>query len=196
MRNEDFRQLIYAREPPGFLRGSGPLQLCGAAISVAVEAQEWAANFFAGGGYPSVDLHSLVDLSEDEAAKLKAQWIETPSNMPKVTNPSLEVKEFGANPQAASMMQSREYQNGEVARMFNIPGTLLDYAVAGSSLTYQNVGSEFENLLRRCLRPNYLEVIEQTMSDFLVRSISRPVRHGLPDPRRHQDALRGLRPRR
>jgi hypothetical protein len=54
--------------------------------------------------------------------------------------------------------------------MYNIPGSLLDYYSTGSSLTYQNVGMEFEKLLRQCLRPNYLEVIEQTMSDLLSRS--------------------------
>ena len=43
----------HARPRPP-LRGTGPLQFCGAAISVAVEAQEWAANFYAEGGYPSV----------------------------------------------------------------------------------------------------------------------------------------------
>jgi hypothetical protein len=51
MPNADMRQLVYQRDSGG-LRGYGPLQICGAAISVAVEAQEWAANFYAGGGNP------------------------------------------------------------------------------------------------------------------------------------------------
>ncbi len=48
LRRDDIRQLVYSREP-GALRGWGPLQANAPAISVAVESQRWAANFFAGG---------------------------------------------------------------------------------------------------------------------------------------------------
>ena len=166
---EDMRQLTLVREPGG-LRGLGPLQLCGAAISVAVEAQEWAANFFAAGGYPSVVLKSEVDLTSDESEALKAQWVATPPNMPRVTTPNYSIEEFGANPQGAQMLQARDYQVGDVARMFGIPSSLLDHQTAGSSLTYQNLEGEFGKFIRACLWPNYLEAIEQAMSDLLTRS--------------------------
>lgn len=169
MRNEDMRQLTLLREA-GDLRGMGPLQVCGAAISVTVEAQEWAANFFASGGYPSILLKSQVDLTEEEANALKAQWIETYSNMPKVTTPSVDVAEIGANPQGAQMLQARDYQTGDIARMFGIPASLLDHTTPGSSLTYQNLEGEFGKFVRACLWPNYLEPIEQAMSDLLTRS--------------------------
>jgi HK97 family phage portal protein len=168
----DFVHITFAKQGPLDLRGVGPLQLCGAAASVAVEAQEWAANFFAGGGgIGSVELHSEVDISDAEAAVLKAQWIATPSNMPKVTNPSLTLKEFGVNEQGAQMMQARDYQNGDAARMFGIPGSLLDYSSPGSSLTYQNLEGEFGKFVRGCLAINYLAPIEQALSDLLPRAI-------------------------
>ena len=50
------RHLTFAEED-GSLRGVGPLQLCGAAVSSAIEATEWAASFFAEGGVPSINLH-------------------------------------------------------------------------------------------------------------------------------------------
>ena len=40
----------------------------------------------------------------------------------------------------------------------------------GSSLTYQNVEGEYTKFVRTCLQPNYLEPIEQEMSDLLTRS--------------------------
>src|SRR5262249_17895389 len=46
-------QIVFAQEP-GSPRGLGPLQLCGAAISVARESLEWAANYYSSGGLPSV----------------------------------------------------------------------------------------------------------------------------------------------
>jgi len=176
--NDDFRQLVWAREP-GELRGVGPLQMCGAAISVAVEAQEWAANFFGEGGHPSVliktanELDPTLDASgNSEADILRNQWIDRPNNVPRVIDPGIEsVTEMGVNQQGGQMLLSRDYQVGEVARMFHIPDSLLSYAVAGSSLTYQNVGQEFDKLRRQCLQPDYMEPIEQTMTDLLTRSI-------------------------
>jgi HK97 family phage portal protein len=174
---DDFRQLVYSREP-GQLRGIGPLQMCGAAVSVAVESQEWAANFFAEGGNPSILIKKAGMLSGEvddkglsEADYFLTQWMNKPHNEPRLVDEGVEsVTPLAYNEQGSQLLNSRDYQNGEVARMYNIPGSLLDYYSTGSSLTYQNVGMEFEKLLRQCLRPNYLEVIEQTMSDLLTRS--------------------------
>lgn len=175
--NDDFRQLVYAKEP-GELRGVGPLQMCGAAVSVSVESQEWAANTYAEGGKPSITIKHAGELDatldEDgysEADILKLQWTNSPPNVPRVIDQNIdEIKEFGGTSAASEMLSSRDYQVGEVARMFHIPASLLEYAVAGSSLTYQNVGMEFEKLLRQCLEPDYMTTIEQTMTDLLTRS--------------------------
>jgi HK97 family phage portal protein len=170
MPNADMRQLVYQRDSGG-LRGYGPLQICGAAISVAVEAQEWAANFYAGGGNPPIVIKSAVRLTEDEATALKTQWMAGDNNTPKVVDDAIESVERArpghrrcADDDGARLSERR------VARMFGMPASLLDYASSGSSLTYQNVGMRFDDFLRRCLRPNYLVPIEQTMSDLLPRA--------------------------
>jgi HK97 family phage portal protein len=174
MNREDFRQLVWAKDS-GSLRGAGPLQMCGAAISVAVEAQEWAANFYADGGLPSTIVKTrgdLAEMSEADMAALKAQWQEADHNTIRFIDDGIEsVESFNSNSSGAQMLESRAHQNIDVATMFNMDAPLLNAAVAGSSLTYQNVGQEFEKFLRMCLRPNILETIEQTMSDFLPRSI-------------------------
>jgi phage portal protein BeeE len=54
--------------------------------------------------------------------------------------------------------------------MFGIPGHLLEYAVQGSSLTYQNIGEVGAELVRFTLAPGYLEPIEVGISDLLTRS--------------------------
>lgn len=175
--NDDMRQITFAREP-GQLRGIGPLQACGAAVSVAVEAQEWAANFFADGGVPSMVIKSAIPLSGDldgdglsEADRLRDQWVSKAHNVPRIIDPSIEdVSEFGTNQAGAQMLASRDYQNGEAARMFGIPGSLLDYSTPGSSLTYQNLEGEFGKWVRSGLWPNFLEGVEQEMSDLLTRS--------------------------
>jgi HK97 family phage portal protein len=180
MPNRDMVQGTYLRDGSG-LRGLGPLQLCGAAISVAVEAQEWAANFYADGGQTGLVIHSADELADDpndpdgltEAERFAAAWAAKGNNRPRVVDPRVaEIQQLDFNPQGAQMLDARMYQNGDTARMFMIPGELLEYAISGSSLTYQNLSNVYEDFLRRCLRPNYLSKIESAMSDLIPRAFA------------------------
>lgn len=169
-RDGAFVHRMYPLAEPFALRGRGPLQMCGAAASVAVEAQSWAADFYAEGGYPNINLHDPTDLTAEEANDLREQWIKTPPNTPQVTSGGLELREVPVNTIGAQMLDSRQYTNGDAARIFGIPGSLLEYQSPGSSLTYQNLEGEFTKLVRSCLQPLYLEPIEAAMSDLLTRS--------------------------
>jgi HK97 family phage portal protein len=163
-----------------FQRGVGPLQLCGAALSVAVESTEWAANWFAGGGRPPLIIKSATDLgdAEDpdldprhEADILREQWMDQDNNTPRVIDPGIEDVIFPPeSTQSAQMNESRNNENGNAARMFGIPGDLLEYSTSGSSLHYQNDLTVFIKFVKTTLAPNYLEPMEQELSDLLTRS--------------------------
>lgn len=148
-------------------RGIGPLQRCGVALNVAVEADRWASRFYVG-GIPSVFLDSENPINAEEAAKVKDQWLTDPPNVPKVghgfTPSTLQV-----NPEVAQLVESRMHSRGDAAVAFGIPGKLLEYSAGGSSLTYQNVGDLATELVRLTLAPQYLEPIEQHFSDLLPR---------------------------
>ena len=73
-------------------------------------------------------------------------------------------------PPPGQMLEARNWSAGEVARFYNIPGALLEYSMSGSSLTYANRADLWGEFLERCLYPNYLEPMEQAMSDLLTRS--------------------------
>jgi len=175
----DFVHEKYPTGEPLALRGSGPLQLCNAAASVAVEAQEWAANFYADGGNPSVVIKHAGQLDGtadadgyNEAERLRNQFMEKSHNVPRVIDQNIESIDYHQPTEAgAQMLDSRMYQNGDAARMFRVPGSLLEYQASGASLTYQNLEGEFTKLIRTCLQPLYLEPIEQAMSDLQPRSI-------------------------
>ena len=180
MPNRDMVQGTYLRDGAS-LRGVGPLQLCAAAVSVSVESQEFAANFYADGGLPSVIVHSAEVLDDDpddpdaltEAERFAAAWSAKGNNRPRVIDPRIDsVQQLEFNPQGAQMLEARGFQTGEAARMFNMPLTLLSEAIRGSSLTYQNLGDVYEDFLRRCLRPNYLSTIEEAMSDIIPRAFA------------------------
>lgn len=166
-----FVHVVFARDP-GDLRGSGPLQLTRTAVSVAVESQEWAANFYAVGGPGTTELHSAEELEDWETADLKAQWTANPPNVPQVTSGDIEVRDHDVNPNGAQMLEGRQYANGDSARTFGVPGALLEYASGGSSLTYQNIAEVFTLFVRSSLSINYLEPMEQALSDLLPRPMS------------------------
>ena len=166
--NERMTHITYLPDRSG-LRGVGPLQLCGAAVSVAVEAQQWAANFFSG-SVPSIVGTTEQDMTGDELKAMDEQWNEKPPNMPRWLTNGLTLSESPFDPAKAQLDQSRHANVGDVARMFNLPGALLEYQMGGSSLTYQNQQDIWADFLRRCLSPNYLEPMEQAMSDLLTRS--------------------------
>ncbi len=181
---EDFRHLTFM-QLPGELRGVGPLQLCGAAVSVAVASQDFAANFFADGGYASEIIKAAGTLSPtkaydvdgnpgtdySEADLLRAAWVSGGNNVPKVIDQGIEsVEKHEPDVARVQMLGSRDYSNGDAARMFGMPGSLLDYGNHGSSITYQTLADEFTKWVRAGLLPYFLEEIEQEMSDLLTRS--------------------------
>lgn len=167
MRNEDVRHITFLEGEDG--RGVGPLQLCGAAVSVSVEAQEWAANFFAG-SIPSIIGTTDQDLNAEELEQLDEQWMEKAPNMPRWLHSGMKMTESPFDAQKAQLNDARQANVGDAARMFNMPGPLLEYQMSGSSLTYRNESGIWTDFLRRCLTPNYLEPIEQEISDLLSRS--------------------------
>jgi HK97 family phage portal protein len=171
--NQDMRHQIYLPDPrdPTGTRGVGPLQMAGAAVSVAVEADAWAGNFFSG-KLPSIVGSTDQDLDENDLVALDQQWSAKANNLPRWLSLGMELKEPPYNAQKAQLTESRQFQVGEVSRMFDMPGPLLEYQMSGSSLTYRNEADIWTDFQQRCLSPHYLEPMQQEISDLLVRSIS------------------------
>lgn len=167
MPNEDMRQITYLPGRNG--RGIGPLQKCGAAVSIAIEAQEWAANFFAG-SVPSIIGTTDQEMSPDELKEMDKQWLEKAPNMPRWLTNGLKMSESPFDAQKAQLNDARQANVGDAARMFSMPGALIEYQMGGSSLTYQNQEGIWSDFQRRCLNPHYLEPIEQEISDLLTLS--------------------------
>lgn len=162
---------FFARDPWG-LRGFGPLQLCGAALSAGVEAEEWAARFFSEGGVPSVVIKVPGKLTVAEADKLKDQWLGAAGNSARVVDMDGNPEAFQVNPEQGQLLESRQHSSGNAATMFGINGHLLNYAQSGSSLTYQNVGEVFVDFVRTTLSPGYLTPIQDAITDNLARGTS------------------------
>lgn len=171
IRNDDIIAHRYLPDDEHPHRGKGPLQRSGAAVSVAVEADAWAGNFFSG-SLPSVVGSTEEDLGEDDLLVFDRQWLEKDNNLPRWMTNGMKLAEPPYNAEKAQLTESRQHQVGEVARMFNLPGSLLEYNMPGASLRYQNDEQIWTDFQRRCLSPSYLEPMEQAISDLLVRSMA------------------------
>lgn len=158
------------------LRGMGPLQICGAALSAAVEAEEWAARFFSEGGAPSVVGKVPSRISKDEAIRLRSQYLDPEgdgtnrSNTIRIADSGMDILPMQINPEQAQLVDSRKHSASSVATMFGMNGHLLNVSESGSSLTYQNIGEVFTDFVRSSLAPNYLVPIEESVSDLLPRT--------------------------
>lgn len=166
---DDIEHGFFLRDLGG-LRGFGPLQLCGAALSVAVEANEWAERFFRRGGVPSTVLQTDANLNGADALRLVDMWLSRESNEVRVAAGGLTAHPFMVNPEQAQLLGARQQSATDVATAFGMDADLLNAAVSGSSLTYQNVGQRFDNFIRSTLAPNYLEPIEHGISERLTRT--------------------------
>lgn len=166
---DDIEHGTYLREP-GSLRGIGPLQICGAALSAGVEANEWAARFFARGGAPATVLEHPAPLNKAESEKLVDQWLLREGNEVRVVSGGAKVTNHQVDPESAQLLQSRQAAGIDAATMFGINPHLLSVNSTGSSLTYQNVGQAFDDFVRSTLAPNYLEPIEHGISERLSRT--------------------------
>lgn len=158
-------------DPNNPFRGIGPLQLCGAALSAAVEAEGWAANFYSEGGYPSIVIRSTNGFdTEEDATLFEEKWTSKPNNVPHVVDGVDGIDKIPVDEQGSQMLNARQLTFGQAALMFGIPGSLVEFVQSGASLTYQNVGQRFDDFVKGCLWPNYLEGSEQAMTDLLPRS--------------------------
>lgn len=158
-------------DPHNPYRGIGPLQLCGAALSAAVEAENWAASFYSEGGYPSIVMRTMTGFEDEQDAILfKEKWKSNPPNTPQVVQGMDDIQNFPVDEAGSNMLNARALSFGQAALMFGLPGSMVEYVQSGASLTYQNVGQRFDDFVKGCLWPNYLEGTEQTMTDLLPRA--------------------------
>jgi phage portal protein BeeE len=168
--SRDIVQVLFAQEP-GSPRGVGPLQLCGAAVTVARESLEWSANYYGGGGIPSVLLSPRVPISADEATVIRNAWMAGDANTPKVAA-DVDATILSGSAQQAEISNARLQSVGDVACMFGMAPELLEHGMVGggTALSYRNLADLGTDLIRFCLVPGYLEPTEQAFSDLLPRS--------------------------
>jgi HK97 family phage portal protein len=159
------QDVIHIKGPcePGAVRGLGVLEAHLTTLNLALD-QSRQASSVSNHGVPSgiLESSSIPDLTDDEAADLKAGWLASQRNRTiAVLNASTKFTPLAWDPEKSQMVESRKFTLGELELIFGLPVGWL--GGSQSSKTYSNIEADAVNLLKFSLG-GHLARFEQTLS--------------------------------
>jgi HK97 family phage portal protein len=164
MRELGSQDVIHIKGPcrPGEVRGMGVLEAHLNTFSLARD-QNQQARSVSNHGVPSGVLKSdNPDLTDDEAADLKAGWLNSQQNRTiAVINASTTFTPLSWNPEQSQLVEARKLTLTELENIFGLPLGWLGGQT--SSRTYANVEQDAVNLIKFSLG-GHLARFEQTLS--------------------------------
>jgi phage portal protein BeeE len=119
-------------------------------------------------------------MTAEELGELAAGWSQARrNNAIGALNEFVEWKEFSSDPSKLQLVEARQYQALELARLANIPPYLVG-APTGTGMTYQNALQARQDLYLFGAKP-YIQCIEQTLSGDNVIPRGRHIEFDLDD---------------
>lgn len=156
--------------------GLSPLGHARQVLGVQVAAEQYAAKFYAGGGLPSGVMMIDKPLTPKQREDLKANYGplvqgEGGGNSLWILEAFAKYVPISISPEDAQMLLTRQFQVGEIARIFRVPLFLL---MEMEKSTSWGTGLEQQNLafLTYTLRP-YLTRIENSLNRWLLSDAER-----------------------
>lgn len=184
-----YRYLRYENEPPamdgntvilmpedvlhipglGFdgLVGYSPISMTKNAIGLALAAEEYGSKFFANGAAPAGVLEHPGVIKD--VSKLRESWNNTfggSGNAGKVTilEEGLHFNPIAMSPQDSQLLETRQYQLNEIARIFRIPPHMLGDL---SKATFSNIEEQSLEYVKYTLTP-WICRWEASLTDALL----------------------------
>jgi HK97 family phage portal protein len=149
---------------PGELCGLSPIEAARLTWEGAAYSEEYGSSLFGAAGVPSGVLTAPTALSKDEAEELRAQWnaARGGGRNTAVLSGGMAYQPVELSPADIGWLETRASNAQEVARIFHIPGDLLEIAIQGGSgsITYKNLAEVGADFVQYCLSP-YLTIIEE-----------------------------------
>jgi HK97 family phage portal protein len=153
----------------GQLEGLSPIEAARMTWEGAAYSEEYGSSLFGASGVPSGVLRAPTPLSKEEAEELRSQWNTARSGgrNTAVLSGGMEYQPVELSPSDIGWLETRASNAQEVARIFHIPGDLLEIAIQGgaSSVTYKNLAEVGADFVQYCLSP-YLSIIEETWASL------------------------------
>ena len=155
------------------LKGMSTISAGMQAIGLSMAAEEHSARFFSNGAQPGGVLKYPKKLSPDQAEQLRDYWTRKHAGLENAHVPAIlteggEFEQITINAEDAQLLESREFQVVDIARLFGVPphliGEVSKTSSWGTGIEQMSIG--FVNFT---LRP-HLKRIEQEINRKLFRT--------------------------
>lgn len=155
---------------PGNPRGLSPIDLASEAIALGVTAEEYGSRFFQQGTTMAGVIEHPQSPKPDEAKMLRDMFRKTHagtknSHAVGILTGGATFKPITISPEQAQFLETRRFQNHQIALLYHIPTYMVDPTVTsswGSGIEEQN-----KSLIENAFMP-YIVRIEQAVSTFLL----------------------------
>ena len=155
---------------PGAIRGMSPIEACRMVIGGALAADTYAASYFNNSANPGGVIETPADMTDEQTDDLVRNWNAAhagPYQAGKVgvITGGGTFRPLSINASDAQLLEARKFGVEEIARIFNVPISLLGHPVAGA-MSFASVEAQNLSFVQHSLRP-LLERIEQAFSTIL-----------------------------
>lgn len=152
---------------PGQRTGLSPIASFANTLGIGLQAQNYATDWFAAGGFPPGTFRNTgTTVSQDEADAIKARVVAAiRTHTPLVHGADWEYKPISVPPEEAQFIETMKMTTNQIAAIYGIPPEMIG-GESGSSMTYANVEQQQINFVMFTLRP-WLVILEHAFSAIL-----------------------------
>ncbi len=150
--------------------GHGPLESGHGRVVAAELLSRYATGLAQSGGIPSSVLEHPEELSADQAAELRTQWVvarQSALGEPAVLSGGVKWSATQLNPRDMALLDLQQFNESRVAVMLGVPPYLVGLPSGGDPMTYANVSAIFDYHWRAGLRPKAKPVM-RGLSEWLL----------------------------
>jgi HK97 family phage portal protein len=154
---------------PGSVVGMSPIEATARALGISLAAADYGGGFYDEALTPSGLLSSEAPIDEAQAKIVKARVRATQNGRePLVLGGNWTYKPLSISPTDAAYLEVLARGDVDAARIFDVPGELIDANTSGSSITYANREQRVQDLLAFRLGPA-IQRRERALSRLTVR---------------------------
>jgi HK97 family phage portal protein len=149
---------------PGERLGMSPIAAYAQTLGVGLQAQSYASDWFAAGGFPPGTFQNTEQtVNPEQANEIKARLgVAIASKQPLVYGRDWVYNPVSVPPEEAQFVQTMKMTTNQIAAVYGIPPEMIG-GESGSSMTYANVEQQQINFVMFTLRP-WLVALESAFS--------------------------------
>jgi HK97 family phage portal protein len=159
---EDVLHLRYSSWP-GEPHGVGPMSALAYTLFGVAAMERYQANLAMRGGIPWGVLTAPGNLSENQAALLRDNWVAARASAmgaPATLSGGVTLTQFSISPRDMALLELRQFDEARIATLLCVPPMLLGLPTGDSSMTYRNAEGIYDFHWRAYLRPKAATIME------------------------------------